>query len=102
MVYSFIYSTSYQTENYTGCQFQRPALRVLLLREMRSLPERGWKASLPALFLAHHLSFINKTKADPEPESLGRSFGGEGKGGSSGGQMWADQKMTSPADWLRI
>lgn len=62
VVYTFIYSTSYQTEN-TGCRSQRPALRVLSLKEMctpREDLEGGLVARLLSLSLSSSLFLLDQ------------------------------------------
>lgn len=55
-------------EQHTGCQFQRPALRVLSLKEMCAPREE--LGGVLSRALSGSFSFINKTKTDTEPESL--------------------------------
>lgn len=88
-------------EQYTGCQFQRPALRVLSLKEMCTPQEElEGVLSLQLSLALSPLSTKQKVIQNQHLCKVHRAMG-EGKG-NAGGQMWAEWKTTSAIDWLRI
>lgn len=94
-------------EQYTACQFQRPALRVPSLKEMctpqeelESLLARSLSSSLTHSLSLSPLSTKQKLIQNQHLCKIHR-FRGEGTG-KAGGQMWAARKTTSSIDWLRI
>lgn len=76
---------------HTGCQFQRPALRVLSLRE---LPPRGKARSLRSISPA--LSPVNKTKPDTEPGSVRHTHADRTGGGKQVGRCGLSGTQPAP------
>lgn len=101
MVYSFIYSTSYQTENSTLAANSKGQHCMFFHSRRCVLPERSWEVCSLALPLAlSPLSTKQKLIGNQNLCKVHR-FRGEGRG-EAGGPMWADWKTISPINWPRI
>lgn len=101
MVYSFIYSTSYQTENSTLAANSKGQHCVFFHSRRCVLPERSWKACSLALSRSRY-PLSTKQKLIPNQNLCKvHTFRGERRG-KAGRQMWAESKTTSPINWPRI